>query len=95
MKKLMGEAGPVDPQVGYVDGYAIAERLLEGVLFRIEPSEDGSTLVCTGTPGFDRYMDKFSADQKAEWYKQAAERALTDECQNETCTEDLYWEEVD
>jgi KaiC/GvpD/RAD55 family RecA-like ATPase len=49
MKQLMGEDGPVDPQVGYVDGYLLEERLLEGVLFRIVPSDDGSKLFMKGS----------------------------------------------
>lgn len=95
MKRLMGENGPADPQVGYIDGYLLEERLLEGVLFRIVPSDDGEKLICTGTPGFDRYMDKFSNEQKTKWYERAAEHAMRDECQDEGCTEDLYWEEAE
>lgn len=95
MRKLVGEDGPVEPQVGFIDGYVLAERLLEGVLFRIEPSEDGTTLICKGfEPEFASYMRKFSKEQLAEWYERAAERAITDECQNRAGTDDLYWEEV-
>lgn len=94
MKKLMGEFGPADPQVGFIDGYHMGERLLEGVLFRIEPSLDNSTLVCMNyEPEFADYMKKFSKEQIQKWCDQAAAIALRDECQNRDNTEDLYFME--
>lgn len=64
---------PLDPQVAYMDGYAIAERILEDVLFevRIEKGE----LVCTGVRAEDRafYDQMGSAKTHLEWQKQVVE----------------------
>ena len=64
----------------YVDGYALEERLLEGVRFKIEVKALGLgyQLVCNGVHPEDKdYMLKFSKKQLAEWYLEAV-RYMTD-----------------
>lgn len=69
-----GEA--VDPQVGYVDGYGMEDRLLEGVLFEVTLDADGNP-VCTGVhSSFQSYMDKFSKEQMAAWCKDVVEEGV-------------------
>lgn len=64
---------PLDPQVAYMDGYAIAERILEDVLFEIR-IEKGQ-LVCDGVRQEDRhfYNDMGSAKTHLEWQEQVVQ----------------------
>lgn len=66
---------PIDPQIGYVDGYSFADTLLEGVMFAIVV-EDGE-LVCKGpNADYNEYMKKFVPEQIEKWNKQALETAI-------------------
>lgn len=94
---LRSSDGDIHPeQVAYVDGYGIAERLLEGVRFKVEvkTNEEGlSELVCNGVhPDDESYMVKFSKAQREDWEQQAVEQMtqLDHEATAEDGTE-VYW----
>jgi hypothetical protein len=60
--------------VAYVDGYAFEERLLEGVMFKVERFAlgRGHQLVCHGVRAdAEPYMLKFNRRQKERWYREA------------------------
>jgi hypothetical protein len=58
---------PENPQIAYVDGAMVGDRVLEGVLFEITLDENGD-FVCTGVRPEDReYYDDFSAKKQKEW----------------------------
>jgi hypothetical protein len=65
---VVAETGkPVNPQVGYVDGYLFADRLLEGVKFKITLDENGEP-ICDGVDESHRaYCEKFSEMQIQAW----------------------------
>lgn len=95
---LIGSSGPVDPQVGYVDGYVFGDRLLEGVRFKIElvtNAEGLKELVCKQThPDDQSYLNDHGSQKRInEWYQQALEHAIENECQTEDGEDDLTWEE--
>jgi hypothetical protein len=74
---------PIDPQIGYVDGYTAAERLLEGVLFEITIDPATNLATCLGVREEDKdYCKKFSAEQMQEWCTDclyAADDSMCDE----------------
>lgn len=92
---LRYDDGDIHPeQVAYVDGYGIAERLLEGIRFKVEIVS--GELVCTGVhPDDESYMAKFSDKQRAEW-KDAAVKCLTDYDQDATAEDgaNVHWGEA-
>jgi hypothetical protein len=74
MKIVDCETAEVYP-VGYVDGYLIAERLLEGVRFEITIHEDDG-VICAGVHADDAtYCSKFSHSQMNGWCAEAIEHA--------------------
>lgn len=75
---IMTENGPVDEAL--LDGYGFGDRLLEGVMFRIQ-IKDGA-INCPGVHAkSQRYADSFTLAQVAEWQVQAEEhcRSLGDD----------------
>lgn len=80
---LRADDGDIHPeQIAYVDGYGIAERLLEGVRFKVEAHRQvfggAPVLKCNGVhPDDEAYMAKFSSAQRAEWNAEAV-KWLTD-----------------
>lgn len=92
LKILDGETEePVDPQVGYIDGYNIADRLLEGVMFKIA-IKDGE-VVCEGVaPGDREYCEKFSDKQMKAWCDEAVKLAHDDVMTSFDGSRDLFIE---
>jgi hypothetical protein len=88
---IIGENGPVVPQVGYYNGYALEERLLEDVRFRFQTLDD--KLVWTGFhPADEDYMTMFSDAQIKAWQEEAYKDIMSGfEMQNAAGDEDLYW----
>jgi hypothetical protein len=69
---------PVEPQIGYVDGYLFGERLLEGVMFAIMIDGPTQEVRCTGVAATQQdYMRKFSKAMIEQW-KRLAEEAAED-----------------
>lgn len=84
---------PVDPQVGYVDGYVFADRILEDVLFEIKLDETGE-VICTGVvPSAQDYCKQFSKKQMTEWRAEAVQ-AAEDSLTTLAGDRDLYIEDV-
>ncbi len=77
--------------VAYLDGYSLAERLLEGV--RFEMREVDGKLTCTGVHPEDAdYMIQFSEQARADWETTApmmAVDSMFDEDGN-----DCWWEDA-
>lgn len=68
---VIAETGQrIEPQIAYYDGYGVAERLLEGVLFEVTLDEQGN-FVCNGVREEDRsYYDDFAPKKHVEWQEQ-------------------------
>jgi hypothetical protein len=65
--QIMTDNGPVEEAL--YDGYGVAERLLEGVMFRIRIENDD--VVCLGHRKMDDgYMKKFNKKQLDDWHQQ-------------------------
>lgn len=80
---------PITPQRALVDGYGIAERTLEGVMFVVK-NVDGK-LVCDGVQTKDQsYFNDFSEKKKKEWCEAAVEHALEFEMTGPDGS-DCYW----
>lgn len=83
-------------QVAYVDGYTLEERLLEGVLFKVERVVLGTGyhLVCNGVhPDSEAYMTKFSRQQKEGWYREAVRYLTHNGGEAQTLDKvDVYWD---
>jgi hypothetical protein len=80
MKKIVDAETmqPVNPQVAYLDGYVLADRQLEGVMFKIAIDGDGNP-VCRGVhPRHKSYYDEFSDKKKREWEKNAVDEGYSD-----------------
>lgn len=60
--------------VGYVDGYAFADTLLEGVLFEIV-IEDGEAVCRSFHMDSRPYMERFTKEQITAWCARALEVA--------------------
>lgn len=94
MKAIVGDNGAIHPQVGYLNGYAIEERLLEDVRFKI--IKLNGDLACNGVHEDDApYMEKFSKKQMDIWCQEAVDAVKEGlEMQTENGDEDLYWVEL-
>lgn len=91
MKKIVdGETDlPEAEQVAYLDGYSLAERTLEGVMFVIR--SDNGELVCDGVrPEDQEYYEDFSEKRRAEWQKEAVKEFHWDSYSNEDGTRELF-----
>ena len=65
--QFMNDEGPMDPQVAYLNGYSIAERLLEDLLFKIEIIDD--EIRCTGFhPDSERRVKNLLPQQAIDAY---------------------------
>lgn len=84
----------IEPQVGYVDGYGMADRLLEGVLFEVTLDKDGNP-VCHGVhESFKDYCSKFSKKQMDEWCREVAEEGYIECLMDFEGKRDLFIEDV-
>ena len=91
MKLICPDCG--EQQYATLDGYFIAERLLEGVIFKITVNPSGSRLVAETAPEAEDYM---SGLNKKKWLKEAASYAKKDDvlaCPS--CEGEVYVEEAD
>jgi hypothetical protein len=73
MKTLENDHGVVSEAL--FDGYDVAERLLEGVLFRVQIIND--EVVCLGVLDTQAaYMKKFSQEQIDKWHRDIESRVV-------------------
>lgn len=88
---IVGDNGPVEPQIGYYDGYGVAERLLEGVRFRFQAINN--ELIWTGFHSADMdYMRQFADRQVEDWASEALNSILDGfEMQSADGKINLYW----
>lgn len=88
MNLTCDRCGPLE--YALIDGYAVGDRLLEGVLFEIRPVHESDTLfTVVPTPDAERYM-KSSHLKMKDWCEEIARYVVeTDVAACPTCQEDV------
>lgn len=70
------------------DGYDIAERLLEGVMFRATPNDKGSYDIALA---FDHDQEYFDGFNQKKWFKEGLKHVEEiDFCQCPECGDDVH-----
>jgi hypothetical protein len=64
-------------EVGYIDGYRVADRLMEGVLFSVRPHSDGKGFTVESDANDYDYLRKLRMDN---WMYEVADVAASTDC---------------